>query len=154
MVGIRKIFKKYFRWEELKTAFFHLNFINIYIILKFYALQFLVTLCNALGLSRCTFGWPVMYSVGSKYCHFLLFTILRESENFTLVNLRPFHFFFFLLLFSFLNSALSIVVISIIGRVCVRPTQCLFRNISDVSVFIIRKGMDFSSKCIDIDGLF
>ena len=30
MVGILKIFKKYFRWEELKTQnFFHLNIVNI-----------------------------------------------------------------------------------------------------------------------------
>ena len=33
MVGILKIFEKYFRWEELQTQhFFHLNVINIYII--------------------------------------------------------------------------------------------------------------------------
>ena len=48
MVGILKIFKKYFRWGELKTQhFFHLNFIYIYIIEKFYALPSLVMLRNA-----------------------------------------------------------------------------------------------------------
>ena len=56
MVGILKIFEKYFRWEELKTQhFFHLNVINIYIIEKFYALLSLVMLCQAKGLSCCTF---------------------------------------------------------------------------------------------------
>ena len=70
-----------------------------------------------------------MHRTGSKYYHFLLFTILRESENFTLVNLRPFHFFFFLLLFSFLNSALSIVMISIIGRACVHDRRSVYLGI-------------------------
>ena len=48
MVRILKIFKKYFRWEELKTQlFFQLNVVNVYIIEKFYALLSLVMLRQA-----------------------------------------------------------------------------------------------------------
>ena len=59
-----------------------------------------------------------MHRTDSEYCHFLLFSILRESEDLKLVSFRLSHFFFFLLSFNSLNSAVSIVMISILGRAC------------------------------------